>query len=148
MIQQKLSLFEGEPESIIPGNKIITSQTPIEDGIQAKLTKIYGNKDVDNKVKIAEMVKLFDDEVLPNYRKNFENVMYTSSRSSLDSLMVELYADRAKRSQIVQEKYQMLSQEYQSQAKSFKIKHEEIAESEAKKRQEIIKNFENHYDSI
>ena len=42
----------------------------------------------------------------------------------------------------------MLSQEYQSQAKSFKMKHEEIAEAEKKKRQEIIANFENHYASI
>lgn len=42
----------------------------------------------------------------------------------------------------------MLSKEYQNQSKEFKTKHDEITVQEQNKRQEIIKNFENHYENI
>ena len=79
MIQEKLSLFEEGGEDSIAANKVVGSQTPVEDAQRAKLTKIYG-MDADNKEKIALMVKLYHEEVIVNYKKNFEDVMYTSSR--------------------------------------------------------------------
>jgi len=73
--------------------------------------------DTDNKEKIALMVKLYHDEVIVNYKKNFEDVMYTSSRQSMDQILSEYYQNKAKRSEVIMEKYKMLSQEYQTQAK-------------------------------
>lgn len=75
--------------------------------------------DADNKEKIALMIKLYHEEVIVNYKKNFEDVMYTSSRQSMDSILSEYYTQKAKRSEIIMEKYKMLSQEYQTQAKQF-----------------------------
>lgn len=46
------------------------------------------------------------------------------------------------------QKYEVLSKEYQSQAKSFKEKHEQVQADEVQKREGIISNFENHYASI
>ena len=74
-------MFEdGGEENLV---KATGSQTPVEDAQRAKLTKIYG-MDADNKEKIAQMVKLYHEEVIVNYKKNFEDVMYTSSRQSMD----------------------------------------------------------------
>ena len=125
MIQEKLSLFEEGGEDSIAANKVVGSQTPVEDAQRAKLTKIYG-MDADNKEKIALMVKLYHEEVIVNYKKNFEDVMYTSSRQSMDQILSEYYQQKAKRSEIIMEKYKMLSQEYQTQAKQFQVKHDEI----------------------
>ena len=113
MIQEKLSLFEEGGEEPVSASKIVGSTTPIEDAQRSKLTKIYG-MDSDNKEKIEMMVKLYHDEVIVNYKKNFEDVMYTSSRQSMDQILSEYYQQKAKRSEIIMEKYKMLSQEYQT----------------------------------
>ena len=59
--------------------------------------------------------------------------------------MKDYHYDRMAIAENVMKKYEMLSQEYQQQAKQFKTKHEMIKKSEVDKRSEIIKNFENHF---
>jgi|TARA_B110001450_G_scaffold246548_1_gene260714 hypothetical protein len=86
----------------------------VEDDLQAKLTKLYQNKDIDNKQKIAEMVTLFNNNILPNYRTQYEKVLYTSSKSSLDKIVCDFYEEKAKRSEIIMDKYKRLSSEYQT----------------------------------
>ncbi len=76
------------------------------------------------------MVALFNDHILPNYKNQYEKVLYTSSKSSLDKIVCDFYEEKAKRSEIIMDKYKRLSQEYQTQAKEFKKTHEEIKESE------------------
>jgi 16S rRNA G1207 methylase RsmC len=49
---------------------------------------------------------------------------------------------------MILQKYQVLSQEYQNQAKQFSQKHTEIAATEKNKRLQIIENFEKHYSDI
>jgi|TARA_B110000285_G_scaffold230348_1_gene296796 hypothetical protein len=76
------------------------------------------------------MVTLFNNNILPNYRTQYEKVLYTSSKSSLDKIVSDYYEEKAKRSEIIMDKYKRLSSEYQTQAKEFKKTHEEIKESE------------------
>lgn len=67
------------------------------------------NKEIDNKQKIEEMVKMFNEEILPNYKSQYEKVLYTSSKSSLDKIVCDYYEDKAKRADIVMDKYKRLS---------------------------------------
>ena len=52
--------------------------------------------------------------------------------------MAEYSGEQAKRAEIIMQKYEVLSKEYQSQAKSFKEKHEQVQMDEIQKREGII----------
>ena len=119
-----------------------------EDKLEQKLKKIYGNQELNNKQKVDEMVKLYNDDVIIGYKKAFQSVVHITSDHALNEFMSEYSAEQTKRGEIIQNKYQVLSQEYQSQAKSFKEKHEQVQADEVQKREGIISNFENHYASI
>lgn len=119
-----------------------------EDRLDQKLKKIYGNQELDNKKKIEQMVKFYYDEVIVDYKKAFQSVIHITSDHALNEFMVEYSAEQSKRAEIIMQKYEVLSKEYQSQAKSFKEKHEQVQADEVQKRQGIISNFENHYASI
>jgi hypothetical protein len=62
--------------------------------------------------------------------------------------LVDFTSEKAKIADQILQKYQVLSKEYQGQAKSFKEKHEEIKAGEVQKRDSIINNFETHYKTI
>ena len=147
LIKQKLEMFEEGKQEGISLNSA-SQATPKEDAINAKLTKLFQNKDLDNKQKIAEMVELFNAEVRPQYQQSFKDVVTFSNELTRTEMLTEYQQAQTKRAEIIQQKYQVLSQEYQSQAKQFKTKHEEISKNEVTKRQEIINNFENHFASI
>lgn len=149
MIMEKLNVFE----QIAPASESTPSMSDLyaganEDKLEKKLKKIYGNQEIDNKQKIEQMVQLFNDEIIVEYRKAFESVIHVTSDHALDEFMSEYTSEQAKRAEIIMQKYQVLSQEYQGQAKSFKEKHEQVQNDEVTKRQGIISNFENHYASI
>jgi hypothetical protein len=76
------------------------------------------------------------------------SVIHITSDHALNEFMSEYSSEQAKRAEIIMQKYQVLSQEYQGQAKSFKEKHEQVQKDEVSKREGIIFNFENHYSSI
>lgn len=57
-------------------------------------------------------------------------------------------AEQVKRAQLILNKYEILTREYQNQNKSLKENHERIIKGEQQKRQEIIANFENHLKTI
>jgi ferritin-like protein len=119
-----------------------------EDKLEQKLKKIYGNQELDNKQKIELMVDFYNNELIVDYRRAFENVIHITSEHAINEFMGEYTAEQAKRAEIIMQKYQVLSQEYQSQAKQFQEKHEMVQKDEISKRQGIISNFENHYASI
>jgi hypothetical protein len=94
------------------------------------------------------MVELYDKEIILDYSKAFKNVIFITSDHALNEFMSEYSSEQSKRAEIIMQKYQILSQEYQGQSKSFKDKHEQVLKDEVSKRQGIISNFENHYSSI
>ena len=82
--------------------------------MQAKITKIFQNGDLDNKEKIAQMVKIYEEEIIPGYKQSFQNVVYTTSEETLNEYLVEFTAEKAKIGEGILQKYQVLSKEYQS----------------------------------
>lgn len=94
------------------------------------------------------MVKIYNEEIITGYTQTFKDVVYATSDETLNEYLVEFTAEKAKIGENILQKYQVLSKEYQSQAKSFKEKHEEIKAGEVVKRDQIISNFENHYKTI
>jgi K+/H+ antiporter YhaU regulatory subunit KhtT len=94
------------------------------------------------------MVKIYDEEIIPGYKQTFKDVVYNTSEETLNEYLVDFTSEKAKIGDNILQKYQVLSKEYQSQAKSFKEKHEEIKAGEVQKRDQIISNFENHYKTI
>ena len=85
-----------------------------EDKLEQKLKKIYGNQELNNKQKVDEMVKLYNDDVIIGYKKAFQSVVHITSDHALNEFMSEYSAEQTKRGEIIQNKYQVLSQEYQS----------------------------------
>ena len=142
------SLEQNPPAASTPKSMADLYAGANEDKLEQKLKKIYGNQELNNKQKIEEMVKLYNDDVITGYKKAFQSVVHITSDHALNEFMSEYTAEQTKRGEIIQNKYQVLSQEYQSQAKSFKEKHEQVQADEVQKREGIISNFENHYASI
>ena len=105
-------------------------------------------QDIANPGKIEEMVSLFENELMPMYRKRAKEIIDGSSMLSLEKEINNDEHAKADRAENILAKYQLLCSEYQNQAKSFKQKHIEIAESEVSKREAIRANFESHFDNI
>jgi len=94
------------------------------------------------------MADLFNEEVIEFYRKSFTDIVAISTEEITNQYLSEFHAERSQNAENILQKYAMLSKEYQNQSKEFKTKHDEITVQEQNKRQEIIKNFENHYENI
>jgi len=144
-IEEKLSLFEDS--DTINQSKTAPTQTPFEDEMQAKLTKIY-QSDADSKAKVVQMVEMFYSELLPAYEKTSASIIRESSENSILVLNREEYKDRKQKADLIVQKYEILSKEYQNQAKLFRTKHQEIKEAEQAKYMQISNNFESHINSI
>ena len=54
----------------------------IENALEKRITAIYKNEDEDNKTKISKLVELFNNEVVVQYKKVFENVVKGHSEST------------------------------------------------------------------
>lgn len=94
------------------------------------------------------MADLFNEEVIEFYRKSFTDIVAISTEEITNQYLSEFHAERSQNAENILQKYAMLSKEYQNQSKEFKTKHDEITVQEQNKRQDIIKNFENHYENI
>ena len=94
------------------------------------------------------MTEMFNSEIIPNYRNTMEKIVKVTSDQTINEYLMEWHQERLTGAKQIQQKYMVISQEYQNQAKSFKSKHEEIHAQELAKREEISKNFENHFAQI
>ena len=91
---------EGKQEGISLNSA--SQATPKEDAINAKLTKLFQNKDLDNKQKIAEMVELFNAEVRPQYQQSFKDVVTFSNELTRTEMLTEYQQAQTKRAEIIQ----------------------------------------------
>ena len=85
--------------------------------LEGKVNKIYKNSDLDNKQKIGQLVELFNNEIVVQYKKAFENVVKGHSECTKNEYLKDFNAEKRNISENVMKKYEMLSQEYQNQAK-------------------------------
>ena len=49
---------------------------------------------------------------------------------------------------LIKQRYEQITREYNSQNKQFTEKHDEIRKAEAAKREDILKNFDDHINSV
>ena len=84
------------------------------------------SQDLENKEKIEAMTDLYNNQIIKEYTKAFESVITITSDHALNEFMSEYTGEQASRAAIIMQKYQVLSQEYQGQSKSFKEKHESV----------------------
>ena len=82
--------------------------------LEAKVNKIYKTHDQDNKAKIAQLVELFNNEIVTQYKRAFENVVKGHSECTKNEYLKEFNAEKKNISENVMKKYEMLSQEYQN----------------------------------
>lgn len=133
MLKEKMNLIENNSEDPTnvgaqPNGRLYAGA--VEDKLQARITKIFGNAELDNKEKITQMVKIYEEEIITGYEQTFKDVVNETSEQSLNEFLVDFTSEKAKIADQILQKYQVLSKEYQGQAKSFKEKHEEIKAGE------------------
>ena len=66
----------------------------------------------------------------------------------LNDFKISVFEQEMKKAQIIMNKYEVLTREYQSQNKTFQERHQMIIDSESKKRNDIMSNFETHLSQI
>ena len=142
MIEAKMNLLENSGVTAESSKK---NENNVENILEAKLQKIFQNGDLDNKEKIAQMTELFNNEIIPNYRDTMAKIVKVTSDQTINEYLKEWHEERLNSAKAIQNKYMVISQEYQNQAKSFREKHEEIYAQELAKREEISNNFTNHF---
>ena len=58
------------------------------------------------------------------------------------------YQNRGEKAEIIKQKYEQITREYNAQNKQFQERHIEIKADEQKKREDIVKNFDEHLRTI
>lgn len=84
----------------------------------------------------------------PLYKQAYNDLLELGRDKIANEYLLEHNTARQKASEILNEKYSLLSKEYKNQHLELKDRHHEIKESEEKRRKEILDNFENHYSGI
>ena len=149
MIKQKLTLFEGANENVGGSNDLSElNPTLNEDKLQQQLVKIFKNGELDNKEKIQQMTDLFHNEIIPQYEKLAHQLSKESNDCCVMEFTSEYNVERAKSAEVMQQKFKVLSKEYQQQSKNFSQKHQEIRDAEQSKLSGIEVNFRKHFEGV
>ena len=115
----------------------------------SKIDQIYTSADKDDKQKVEELNKLYQEEVHEELKAAHKTEVQLRMKGEFAHFMnANFYDEQQKRAQLVLNKYEVLTREYQSQHKNLKDNHERIIAAEQSKRQEIIANFESHLTQI
>ena len=107
-MMDKIKFFEAAGEGAAGPSASAASDNKLE----ATVNKIYQNHDIDNKAKIAQLRDLFNNEIVTQYKKAFENVVKGHSECTKNEYLKEFNAEKKNISENVMKKYEMLSQEY------------------------------------
>ena len=92
----------------------VASMTPVEDEFNAKITKIYNNKNIDNEQKIKELSDIFLEGMIPFYKETAKNLVTNSSMQSFEEALAEDQRTKALTVDPITQKYQAISVEYQN----------------------------------
>ena len=94
------------------------------------------------------MNTLFHEKIIPFLKEVNARGMNSEAEYQLFNNQSLEYQNRAMKADIIKAKFESITREYNAQNKQFQEKHEEIAASESAKREEILKNFDEHIKSI
>lgn len=100
MIQDKVSLIENTNDDPAKNNKSKANSKlyagALEDKLQAKIQKIYKNGELDNKEKVKQMAKIYEEEVIVEYENAYRDVISFSSDDTIKEYLVEFTHEKAK----------------------------------------------------
>lgn len=94
------------------------------------------------------MSELFVNQINPFHKQIVRDFVNNSGEENFEEVHLNSVKQKLERMYQIQDKFKILSVEYQNQAKSFQLKHNEIAKSEKEKRLQTMNNFDKHYTDI
>lgn len=94
------------------------------------------------------MNNLFTEEVVPLLRE----INAASITSQIDEQLFYQqtleHQNRGAKAEVIRQKYEQITREYQAQNRQFEERHTAIANEEAQKREKICLNFDEHLETI
>ena len=137
--EQKEKENQGEPKHV---------ETSVADML-AKMDAIASECEGDNKRQVEELNKYYQDVVFEELKNVHKAAVAVRIQEEIIGFKSEtIYEDHLRRANLILNKYEILTREYQNQNKSLKENHERIIKAEQEKRKDIISNFENHLTMI
>lgn len=131
-------------------NQLESSHAPNESGEKAQNSKaapgeqpeliqrleaIYNNSELDNAAKVEKLYTFYLEVVLEELKNAHKSQLSLKLQEELLVYKANtIYDERSKRAQIILNKYEVLTREYQNQNKALKENHERIIASEKAKR--------------
>ena len=91
---------------------------------------------------------LFIEKLMPFFREINMATIEAQVEEQLYYQQTLEYQNRGTKADIIKQKYEQITREYQGQNKQFQERHNEIAHEEQSKREKIIANFEEHLKTI
>ena len=91
---------------------------------------------------------LFVNKVIPLFNEINERAVDAEADVLLNYWQVQQYQNRNAKAEAIKSKFETITREYTLQNKQFHEKHIQIKNEEARKRQEIIGNFDAHIAQI
>ena len=137
--EQKEKENQGEPKHV---------ETSVADML-AKMDAIASECEGDNKRQVEELNKYYQEVVFEELKNVHKAAVAVRIQEEIIGFKSEtIYEDHLRRANLILNKYEILTREYQNQNKSLKENHERIIKAEQEKRKDIISNFENHLTMI
>ena len=95
-----------------------------------------------------KMNTLFLERIVPFVREVNTRSINSQADGQLHYHQALEYQNRNNKADVIKAKYEQITREYQGQNKQFTEKHAEITVAEATKREDILKNFDSHINSV
>lgn len=92
--------------------------------------------------------ELFTNELIPFFRDINTATIEAQVEEQLYYQQTLEYQSRGAKADIIRQKYEQITREYNGQNKQFAERHTEIATDEQAKREKIISNFDEHLNTI
>lgn len=116
--------------------------------IQDQVKSTNNSKEKDNKQKIQQFNDIFEKDLITVYEDAFKGLLYMAQDQVTQEYLSELYLEKLNAAENLNRKHELLAKEYSKQNRDFKVKHEEVKFDETSKREEVEKNFDDHYARI
>ena len=94
------------------------------------------------------MNELFSERLVPFMREIYSSIIENQVQEQLYYQQTLEYQNRGAKADIIRQKYEQISREYNAQNKQFAERHFDIKNDEQAKREQILKNFDEHLGTI
>jgi anaerobic ribonucleoside-triphosphate reductase len=91
---------------------------------------------------------LWLDKIVPFYREVIAKSLQAQFEEQLIDYQTQEHLARNQKADLIKQKYELITREYNQQFKNFDSKHKQICDEETQRKHEIVSNFENHIKQI